>query len=210
VRHEKNWEFKMVVNGFGSVCTLIVMFVFAYTKFPDGAWIVVLLTPTLVAIFFTIHHHYKKLAKALSLDHYGMPVHLKRQRVIMPIGGVHRGSLQALRFARTLSDDITAVHVSIDPIEARKVQEKWEMWGDGYRLLILDSPYRLFVEPLLEYIATVEAALQPNEMITIVVPQFVSRQFWANPLHTNTADTLRKALLYRKNIVIMEVPYQVD
>ncbi|HOG79259.1 MAG TPA: permease, partial [Anaerolineaceae bacterium] len=114
------------------------------------------------------------------------------------------------RYARTLSDDITAVHVSIDPIESEKIKDKWETWGNGVRLVILESPYRLLIEPMLEYIEELQEHRQPNELITIVVPQFVSKQIFASVLHTHTADTLRNVLLNREGIVITEVPYQVE
>jgi len=187
-----------------------VMIVFAVTKFSDGAWVVVIMIPGLAAIFLSIHRHYVRLAQKLSLDHYGRTPHIGRHRVIMALGGVHRGTLEALRYARTLSDDITAVHVSIDPLEAEKIQEKWETWGSGVRLVILESPYRLLIEPLLEYVEELQHQLQPNELITIVVPQFVPKQILAGLLHTHTADTLRGVLLNREGIVITEVPYQVD
>ena len=93
-----------------------------------------ILVPVLVLIFFQIHHHYKRLAKQLSLDEYGAPARVGRHRVILPIGGVHRGSLAALAFARALSDDVTAVYVSIDPVEAEKVRLKWETWGGGVQI----------------------------------------------------------------------------
>jgi amino acid transporter len=209
LRYEPGWQHKMVINGFGAVCTAVVMVVFAATKFHDGAWIVLLLTPTLVYIFFSIHHHYRDLAKHLSLENYDAPPHVSRHRVILAISGVHRGTLAALNYARTLSDDITAVHVSIDAADAAKIQEKWEQWGDGIRLVILDSPYRLFLEPLMEYIEDVSAKRQPNEMITVVVPQFVPNVWWHNALHTQTALLLRLALLFRPGIVITDVPYQI-
>ena len=210
VRNEKGWLFKMGVNGIGAVCTFIVMIIFAVTKFKDGAWVVILLTPLLVVIFFSIHHHYKNLAKQLSLENQ-LPHHrISRNRVIMPVSGVHSGTLSALNFASTLSDDITVVHISIDPNETQKVKEKWLSWGDGFRLVVLNSPYRLFLEPLLEYIDKISAIQAPNEIITIVVPQFVPKHWWTNLLHMRTAETLRKALLHRKNIVITEVPYQVE
>jgi hypothetical protein len=135
---------------------------------------------------------------------------VSRIRVIMPISGVHRGTLAALRYARTLSADVTAVHVSIDPVEANKLAAKWEVWGDGIRLVILDSPYRLFIEPLLIYIDKIDTHRASDEAIAIVVPQFIPRHFWTNFLHTRTAEDLRKALLHRKNIVITEVPYQLE
>lgn len=210
LRYESGWQLKMVINGFGSICTLVVMFVFAITKFRDGAWIVLILTPSLVAIFSSIHRHYKKLAKRLSLDNYGLPPRIPRHRVILPISGVHRGSLAALQYARTLSDDITAVHVCTDPEEASKTQQKWEKWGDGVRLVLLDSPYRLLAEPLLEYIESIANQRQPNEIITVIVPQFVPKRWINNLLHTQTALWLRLALLFKPGIVITDVPYQVE
>lgn len=210
LRYEPGWRFKMVINGFGAVCTAIVMVVFAVTKFHDGAWIILLLVPVLVTGFFAIHHHYRSLAKHLSLDNYGAPPRLPRQRVILTISGVHRGTIAALRYARSLSDDVTAVHVSIDQAEAEKVKHKWETWGDGVRLVILDSPYRLLLERLLDYIERVAAQRQPNEVITIVVPQFVPKHWWHNLLHTQTAMLLRLALLFKPNIVVVDVPYQVE
>jgi len=210
LRYDPHWLIKFIINSFGAICTGIVMLVFATTKFVDGAWVVIVIIPTLVVIFSGIQRHYRHLAARLSLENYGGLPRIARHRVIIPIGGVHRGTLAALRYARTLSDDITAVHVSIDPQEAEKVRQKWEIWGDGRRLVILESPYRLFIEPLLEYIDEIESQRQPNEIITIVVPEFVPRHWWAGLLHTQTALTLRMALLFHKDIVITSVPYQVD
>ena len=210
LRYEKNWPTKMVINGFGALCTLVVMFVFAITKFRDGAWVVLIVIPAMVVVFSSIHRHYTRLAKRLSLDNYGAPPRVVRHRIILPISGVHRGSLAAVQYARTLSNDITAVHVSTDPEEALKIQQKWEKWGDGIRLVLLDSPYRLLAEPLLEYIEEIANQRQPNEIITIVVPQFVPKRWISNVLHTNTAIWLRLALLFKPGIVVTDVPYQVE
>jgi len=210
LKHDPRWWIKMIINGLGAAVTLVVTLVFSITKFTSGAYIVLIMIPVLVFVFLAIHRHYKSIAKKLSLDHYGAPPHLSRNRVILAVAGVHRGTLAALRYARTLSDDITAVHVSIDPLEAEKLKEKWETWGDGIRLVILESPYRLFLEPMLEYIEDIDAQRQPNDIITVVVPQFVTTNLVTNMLHMRTADTLRNVLLNRKGIVINEVPYQVD
>jgi amino acid transporter len=208
--YEKSWQIKMVINGFGAVCTAIVAVIFAIFKFDDGAWIIVIIIPMLVVMFTMINHHYNELAKRLSLEHYGAPSRLVRNRVILPIGGVHRGTLAALRYAKTLSDDITAVHVTSDLDEALRIQSKWETWGEGVRLVIIESAYRRFMEPLLLYIDEIYQKRQPNEVITIVVPQFIPRTGWTNILHTNTAGTLRRMLIFRKGIVITNVPYLVD
>jgi hypothetical protein len=201
----------MVINGLGAVATSVVMTIFAVTKFVDGAWLVLILIPVLVAGFSVIHSHYVKVAGKLTLDRYGgTQPRIKRNRVLLPIGGVHRGTLAALRYARTLSDDITVVHISIDPEESIRVRQKWEIWGDGVRLVIVESSYRRFLEPLLQYIEEIYKVRQPNEIITIVVPQFISKTRWSNVLHTNTAAVLREALMFYKGVVITNVPYLVD
>jgi amino acid transporter len=210
LRYQPKWEVKMFINAFGALCTFVVMIVFGVFKFTAGAYVVIILIPILVLIFSIIHHHYQVLAKRLSLENYGAPPIVVRSRVILTIGGVHRGSLAALRYARTLSSDVTAVYVSTDPDETKRIQEKWELWGEGVRLVIIESSYRRFLEPLLMYIDEIYQKRQPNEVITIVVPQFVPRQEWSNLLHTNTASALRKALMFRKNIVITDVPYLID
>lgn len=209
LEHDKKWQFKLIINAIGAVTTCIVAIIFAVFKFSEGAWVVVILIPTLVAIFFAIHHHYMGLAKQLSLESHFDKGKVRRNRVIMPIAGVHRGTLVALHYAQSLSDDVTAVHVSIDDKEAEKIKAKWEQWGQGTRLIILHSPYRVFLEPLLAYLGTIEASRGPGEMITIVVPQFVPKLWVTQFLHTRTAETLRKVLLNRENMVITEVPYQV-
>ncbi|MBK8823715.1 MAG: APC family permease [Anaerolineales bacterium] len=210
LRFVKDWPVKMIVNGFGAVCTAVVMMVFAITKFHDGAWVVLILIPALVAIFWMIHRHYNNLAKKLSLDNFGViPPHAMRHRVIMPVSGVHQGTLAALRYARMLSDDVTAVHVVIEPADAEKVRAKWETWGEGVRMVLLDSPYRLFVEPILGYISDIAKERQPGETITIVVPEFVSENRLSGTLHTNTANILREQLKNQHGIVITNVPYHV-
>lgn len=211
IRYEQNWQFKMVVNGFGSICTAVVMCVFAVTKFHDGAYIVLFLMPLLIAIFSIIHRHYNGLASRLSLENYGEPPpYMGRHRVIVPVSNVHQGTLAALRYAQMLSDDVTAVHVSMDPDETEKVQRKWERWGKATRLVIVASPYRLFLEPLLGYIEEIIATRQPNETITIVVPQFIPSKQIFNALHMRTAEMLRKELLSKPGVVVTDVPYQVS
>jgi amino acid transporter len=210
LRYDPHWRTKLAINAFGSFCTAVVVVIFAATKFREGAWVVVVLVPTLVFIFFRIHKHYKSLAKQLSLSEF-RPISLsRRHRVILTVGGVHQGTLQALEYARLLSDDVTAVHVSTDEAQTEKIMAKWEEWGEGTRLVIVESPYRLMVEPLLTYIEDILKYRQPNERLTIVVPRFVPQHLWHNLLHSNTAAFLRLALAFRPGIVITDVPYQVE
>jgi len=209
LRPQAGWKTKMIINGLGAACTAVVVVVFSVTKFAEGAWVVLILIPALVMLLQGIHRHYRSLAQNLSLENFGEPPPVPRHRIILPISAVHQGTLAALRYAQMLSDDVTAVHVSIDPAEAENVRHQWESWGKGVRLVILDSPYRLFLEPLLQYIDEIAAKRQPNETITIVVPQFVPKRWLYNVLHTQTAMMLRLVLLFKRGIVITDVPYQV-
>ncbi|HRQ32796.1 MAG TPA: permease, partial [Anaerolineales bacterium] len=193
-----------------ALATAIVVLVFAVTKFREGAWIVLLLMPFLVFVFFGIHRHYSSVAESLSLEKYGEPPpYNMRHRVIVPISGVHQGTLAALRYARLLSDDVTAVHISTEPEDTERVQQKWAKWGRGTRLVVVDSPYRLFLEPLLKYIQEILANRQSSETITIVVPHFVPSHKAHNALHMQTAELLRRELLETPGVVITEVPYQI-
>ena len=208
-RPVSGWRWKLAINGLGSITTAIVTLIFAITKFVDGAWIIVLLLPAIVLIFYAIHRHYASLAKDLSLEHYGEPPPARRHRVIMPISAIHQGTLDALEYALSLSRDVTAVHISIDPDQTDKLRHKWGAWGKGARLVVIESPYRTFLEPFLEYVNELCSLLQPNERLTIVVPQFIPRHWWHNALHMQTAFWLRFMLLNKRGIVITEVPYQV-
>src|SRR5262249_24637727 len=142
LRYEPGWRLKLAVNGFGAGVTLIVMLVFSVNKFIDGAWIGLVLTPTLVAIFFAIHRHYRALARQLSLGYANQPRRSVRHCVIVPISGTHRGMRAALHYALTLSNDVTAVHVALDPVEVAETRQQWQQGGEGGRLVIVGSPSR--------------------------------------------------------------------
>jgi amino acid transporter len=209
LRPDRRWPVKMAVNGVGASITAVVTLIFAVTKFHDGAWVVLIVIPVLVAVFYAIHRHYQTLARELSLEKYGPPTRVDRHRVILALSGVHRGTLAGLHYARALSEDVTAVFVSTEPEQTAAIEKKWGEWGAGVRLVVLNSPYRLLIEPLLDYVRQVSARRQPNEVLTIVVPQFVPRKRWHNVLHAQTAVMLRLALMFRPGIVITSVPYQV-
>jgi hypothetical protein len=210
LHQDPKWAIKMAVNGFGALCTAVVTLVFGFTKFNDGAYIVVILIPIVVIAFTAIHRHYQGLAKRLSLESYHYLPRVVRQRVIVPISGVHQGSLAGLRYATSISDDVTAVYISMDPEEAQKIQSKWSVWGEGIRLVVLESPYRLLIEPIMDYVEGLRKIRQPNEVISVRVPQFAPRNWWSGILHNQTAFMLGLAVLLRPRVVIIEVPYQVD
>lgn len=208
--YDPRWRGKQILSGFGAVVTGLVMIVFAVTKFAQGAWMVVALIPALVFVFFRIHQHYREVANQLSLDRPTRPRSVQRHRVIIPIANVHQGVLEALQYARSLSSDVTAVHVAIDPEEGKAVREKWERWGDGTRLVVIDSPFRDTIGPLIDYIERIEEQLGPHDILTIVMPYFVPARWWHTFLHNQTALAIRLAFLFRKSTVVADVPYRLS
>jgi len=202
------WYWLALLNGVGATATLIVLGVIVVTRFTHGGWIVIVLVPLIVAMFMQIHRHYVRTAGQLSLEDYGAPPRIRRHRVVVPVAGVHRGVLQALNYARTLSNDVTAVYVETDPADTQKLREKWAKWGDGLRLEILQSDYRSIVEPLLAYLDRIDAC-QKDDVITVVMPQFLASRWWHNILHNQTALLVRLALLFRRGMVVTDVPYQL-
>jgi amino acid transporter len=201
------WRLGAFVSGLGATLTLIVLFVVAITKFKEGAWIIVVLIPVLVAHFTSIHRHYDKVAQQLSLKGLAVP-EKKHNTVIVPIGGVHRAVVQALEYARTLSDDVRAIYVDVDPQATQEIRDTWQHWGKGIRLEILASPFRSVMEPLLEYIEITNDE-RPGDFITVLLPEFVPARWWHHLLHNQRALLIKGALLFRRHIVVTSVPYHL-
>ena len=203
------WQHSMAINGFGAFATGVVTLVVTVTRFTQGAWIVTLLIPFTVWIFLSIHKHYQNVADQLSLEQFGAPPAIRRHRVIIPIGGVHQGVIHALHYARSISNDVTAVIADVDPEQTKRVLEKWERWGDGTRLEVLPSPYRSIIEPIHEYLDHIDQERQLLDTVTVVLPQFISTQWWGNLLHNQTALLLRLSLIFRRGVVVTDVPYRL-
>ncbi|MEW6716974.1 MAG: APC family permease [Chloroflexota bacterium] len=210
LRFDPGWRWKMTVNGLGSICTAMVMMIFAVTKFHEGAWVVIILIPSLVTVFLAIHRHYRNLADRLSLSDYVGASDVQHQRVILPISGIHKGTLAGLRYAQSLTDDITVVFVATDESITKSIQQRWEKWVRDIPLVIIDSPYRELMNPLVSYVAEAASRRKKGEVLTVVVPEFVSRNWWTNLLHMQTATWLRWALRYVEGVVVVDVPYIVD
>ncbi|NIS78824.1 MAG: amino acid permease [Anaerolineales bacterium] len=203
------WLPNTMINLIGGFTTLAVFLIILTTRFTQGAWIVVVLIPAIVASLLRIRHHYLEVASKLSLEEYGAPYRMRHARVVMPIGGVHRGVLKALEFARSLSPDVTAVYVESSKEEGEKVRQKWKKWGDGTRLVAIPSPYRSVIGPLVGYLKQLEEERQPNDVITIILPHFVPARWWENLLHNQNAWLIRLALLLREGYIVIDVPYHL-
>ncbi|MGZ6315626.1 MAG: hypothetical protein ACXWNQ_00045 [Anaerolineales bacterium] len=143
-------------------------------------------------------------------SHYHLPPHIVRHRIVVPVNTINQGTLTALRYAQSLSSDVTAVHVSMDPVETAGLQKGWPTWGEGIRLVVLDSPHNMILEPLLIYIQGIMALKQENEIITVVVPQSIHPRWWTNLMRTQMAVLLRLSLPFETGIVITDVPYVLE
>ncbi len=153
----------------------------------------------------------KEISKTMTTNvHFHLPPHIVRHRIIVPVNGIHQGTLTALRYAHSLSDDVTALHVAMDQKEADSLKQQWATWGEGVRLVTLESPHNMVLEPLLEYIQKIMAIRQPNEIITIVVPRSVRPRWWSNLMRTQMGVLLRLSLPFETGIVITDVPYSLE
>jgi amino acid transporter len=204
-----HWRKSLVINAIGSAATFVVLIVFVATKFIHGAWVVVLLIPLLVLMFLKIHRHYVEVAHQLSTEGLGVlrPIH---HQVIVPISGIHRGVIAALEYAKSIAPHhVTAVYVNLDDEATQRLREKWQQWGSGVNLVVVASPYRSLVQPLLNYVERVRRSA-PNEVITIVLPEFVPAKWWQNLLHNQNTLFLKGALLFKRGIVVTNVPYHLE
>jgi len=204
---EPGWHTSAAINGFGAIVTGVVLIIVAATKTLEGAWIVLLLIPLIVAVFKATRRHYSHVAEQLTLKNYAPPVR-RHNTVLIPIGGIQRAVVEALRYAESLSDDVRAVYVDTDPAPTAQIERDWNTWGGKSRLVVLESPFRSLMEPLLEYIGQVEDE-RPDDYVTIILPEFVPARWWQHLLHNQRALLIKGALLFRPNVVVTSVPFHL-
>ncbi len=209
-RREPGWRLRAALNGLGAVVTGIVTVIVAIAKFTLGAWVVVIVIPTLVIIMLAIYRHYRFVEDMLTLEYPQVKVQVPhRLRVVVPVAWADRAALRALHIAQQVSPDVAAVHVSIDPAEARRLRGRWAELGITVPLVILESPYRAVVEPLLAYINALRKE-DPETPVVVVLPEFVPRHPWQYLLHNLTALRLKLGLFFKPNVIVVDVPYHLE
>jgi amino acid transporter len=206
-RRERGWRWRVWVNGVGALVTGIVMLTIAVTKFAHGAWIIVLVIPALLLGLLVVNRHYRHVAEELSLEGFE-PKAITRHSVLVLVGDLHRGVVAALAYAQSLSPSAKAIYIEIDPDRTRRLEERWGKWGQGVPLVVLTSPYRSLLRPLLNYIEHLQAHGE-RHVVTIVLPEFIPRRWWQNLLHNQTALLIKGALLFRKDVIVTDVPYHL-
>jgi len=202
------WRWKAWVNGFGAVATAIVLLVIIVEKGPHGAWVVVVVIPIVIWWFIQVNRHYQKVRARLTLIGYE-PQPLPPHTVLVLVPDVHRGVVPALEYAREISKDHRAVHIEINPADTQRLKERWEQWGGDMPLVIIESPYRSLIGPLVEYIRQVRQD-HPRHLITVVLPEFVVTRWWERALHNNSAFLIKLALGNVRDVVITNVRYYLD
>lgn len=203
------WKRNAIVNGIGAVATAVILLIAAGTKFIHGAWIVMLLIPALVGLFMLIHRHYSRVADQLRIQPSQMPAPTIKQFVLVPIDTLNYASLRALAFARSMSSQIIAVHVNTDPERAQRTKEKIGKYSPDITLVMLDSPYRQFVRPMIAYVEALHQQ-NPDAFVTIILPEFIPAHFWERMLHGRTAQRLRAEFETHPNVAVVLVPYLLE
>lgn len=207
-RAGRGWFGHIVVNGLGAAATAVVLGVVVTTKFVQGAWAVILLLPAFVAWFVAVRLHYRRVAIQLSIEGARRPT-LGHVPVVVLVGRLHRGVLKALAFAKAISTDVTAVTVDIDPTETSRLRMRWPEWFPDVPLIVLESPYRSVVGPLLEYIDRLDRD-KSGPYLIVVLPEFVPARWWHHLLHNQTALLIKAALLFHPGKITVSVPYHLQ
>src|SRR5438093_908606 len=205
-RKEKSYRLHAAVNAVGATATGAALLVIATTKFSQGAWIVILLIPLFVIFFLRTHRHYFYVRQQLSLREIE-PERPLRHTAIVPISAVNRATVYAVRYAKSIAHEVEAVHVAIDPARVDQIREQWKAWGGGVPLRVLESHYRSMVQPLVDHIDDLMHGRRRNEMVTVVLPEFVTAHWWEGLFHNQSAFLIKGALLFRPGVVVTSVPF---
>ncbi len=206
----KGWNVKACINGFGAVCTGVVAITIAVEKFKDGAWMALLCGAILVCVFRAINLHYEYLRRKLTIIGWKPQPRPFSNTVLLLVPSMHKGIFPALEYARSLSPDCRGVHIEIDPADTARLRREWEEYvGEDVPLVILPSTYRSIVGPILVYLEEVQAERE-NHVVTVVLPEFVSRSWWHSLLHNKNGLLLRYYLLGRRGVVLCNVRYFLD
>jgi hypothetical protein len=207
IEFDPSWKVHIVISTIGAICTFIVMIVFAVTKFTSGAWFIVILIPSPVMLFTRIHNHYRDVAKVLSREN-AAPIKQSSVQTIILVDNVHAETFRLVNFAKSLGNPWKAVHVGTNPVRVETTVRKWNTRiGEG-ELVVLDSPYRQLIEPIHDYIESLQKA-SPGCFVHVIMGHLVMDSFWEQALHQNSAFIFNLGLSHMENVVVTTVPYQI-
>jgi hypothetical protein len=210
----KGWQYRAVVNGLGALTTFTAVVIIGTTKFTEGAWIVLVVVPLIVMLMLKVKTHYKSVAQQLDISNDTLSridlISPATHHVIVPIDSLNAMVVKALRYARTMTNNVEAFHIETYEGEADKLQKKWALLNTDIQLVVKYSPYREIVGPLKEYIDSEEHASQPGDIITVLLPQFFVPKAWQMALHNNTSVFIANALFSKRNVVVSILPFYLE
>ena len=213
---EKNWLIKSAINGLGALVTFVTLIVIGVSKFLEGAWISVIVIPGLVILFLKIRKHYQQVSEQLTMR--GLPPSLRpfpSPRVVIPVSSVHRGMVSAVNFARSISDRVTGVFIDIDPgPDEDELRRRWNEWFPDIKFVVVTSPYRSLVEPLLSFLEQTDLEHNDGQQAVLILPELIPGSSWQEILHNQSAEEIKKALLFQRRQsglqrIIIDVPYHL-
>jgi amino acid transporter len=214
VRHhqkerEEGWRRHILINGTGSIATGVVTLIIGVTKFTSGAWVSILVIALIIMLFKAIKRHYTRVGKSLRVDD-DYRVRQYNNTVIVLVGRVHKGVLQALSYAKSLNPShLVAVSVVTDEEEADRIQQQWDQYRIDVPLETVYDKYRELLKPIMGFIDELDARYD-DDIVTVVIPEFVVKHWWEHLLHNQSALILKGRLLFRKGTVVTSVPYHVE
>jgi amino acid transporter len=211
---QSGWWWRLGVNAFGSLLTLVVLVIVLVEKFEGGAYLVAILIPALVAMMLFINRQYAASARQLAVKPgYVVTTPTREERAIVPVPSLNRAVVRAINVARSISDEVLAVYISDNPDDSAEMRERWTRQVPGVPIVIVESPYRALAGPLMAYMDVLDSAWPPDkpEPITfVVIPEYVARHAWERILYNQSARRLRAVLLGRPHTVVVDVPYRRD
>ena len=209
------WIMNAIINAIGAIVTGIVVLIIGITKFSHGAWAVIVFIPFMIFIYKKIHSHYNDMSEQLHLPledfdpTTSATLKAGRNVVIVPVATPTNIVAQTLKYAKSISKDVVALHIATDEADAQKVGKKWHDWNPGVELVTIYSPYRLVIQPLLNYIIQLENQKEPEDFITILIPEFQTKKWWHRLLHNQTGWVLRTLLILKENVIVTSVPFHL-
>jgi amino acid transporter len=208
-KKEGRWRFGLVVNCFGGIITSVVAVIITIEKLTEGAWIVLLAIPIIIRMFLAIKQHYLYFVKQIRPDEDHEAPELKSNKILIMVSSLSKGVIQSIAYAKTISNNIEALHVEVNPSATKNFQEDWKRFYPDLELTILPSPFRSLIQPISDHIEKLQEESK-NQWITIVVPEFVTNKFWHNLLHNQTAFLLKAILRFRRGVVVTTVRFFLE
>jgi hypothetical protein len=202
---DAGWLRRATLNGLGALATAAVAIIQVVTKFAHGAWIVVLIIPLIIALLQKIHRHYAIFSEEVRYTGHA-PLMFLHHTVVVPVNGITKATAGALVYATTISEDVRALVVNVDDAASNKLREEWEAWDIGVDLVILASPYRSILRPIVNYVVGL-GIRGDADLVTVVIPEVVPRKWWEHLLHNKTALFIKAAFLFKPNVIVTSVPY---